>query len=446
MADAQAAPKEAQAPVVEAPPARRESILDKIAEDQAVSRARVSERYKPVMSTADLVERETSLQYLVEHIMTEGIDWGWVPGTKPSGNEKPGEYRAKPTLFKAGAERTNAFFGYVPEYIVEQRIEEWRPDVFGEMLFYYTYRCTLSRDGNAVGQGIGSASTWESKYRYRNSERTCPNCGAANVRKSKPKTNQREEPGFYCWEKTGGCGATFRADDKAITDQVLGKVPNADIADVINTVQKMGQKRAYVAATLTATGLSGRFTQDLEDLPLPPSPPTPTAAPEPSHQRNTPEQQAALAQEIIDRKKAEAAASAPPPAAPFVATDADIPPEMGGAPPARETLEQAKARMLRDLTAPLMKLANHPKAFSDLKQQLMEALGWDEGKARFEEILADFEGKDGKPIRQFDDVSGKPIPSLRFTTTGQVKQCATRMFELIWVAAQKVREEAAEVK
>lgn len=36
---------------------------------------------------------------------------------------------------------------------------------------------------------------------------------------------------------------------------------------VVNTVRKMAQKRAYVAATLSATGASQYFTQDLEDLP-----------------------------------------------------------------------------------------------------------------------------------------------------------------------------------
>ena len=43
-------------------------------------------------------------------------------------------------------------------------------------------------------------------------------------------------------------------------------IPNADIADVINTVLKIAQKRAYIAATLSATNASEYFTQDLEDF------------------------------------------------------------------------------------------------------------------------------------------------------------------------------------
>ncbi len=250
----------AQEPVAAAP-----NLLDKIIEQQAA----VASRYKPVMSTIEMVEREKAIQYLVDNIMREGIDYGWIPGTRPKEDAKPGEYQAKPTLFKAGAERACAFFGYVPEYEALKIIEEWTAEKFGEMLFYYSYRCTLLKDTHAVGSGLASASTWESKYRYRNSERTCPQCGKPNIRKSKSKPGHRGEPGFYCWDKTGGCGSTFEANDTAITQQEVGKMPNPDIADVINTVQKMGQKRAYVAATLTATGLSGRFTQDLEDLPAP---------------------------------------------------------------------------------------------------------------------------------------------------------------------------------
>ena len=250
----------------------RAGLLDRIVEEQARQKAAVASRYQPVMSTVEMVEREKAIQYLVDNIMVEGVDYGWVPGTRPTKETPVGEYRAKPTLFKAGAERVCAFFGYVPEYHAEQTIEEWTAAKYGEALFYYRYRCTLSKDGAPVGQGIGSGSTWESKYRYRNAERTCPDCGKANIRKSKPKPGQRVEAGFYCWDKTGGCGATFTADDERIAGQETGKIPNSDIADVINTVQKMAQKRAYVAGVLTATGLSARFTQDLEDLPVPAQP------------------------------------------------------------------------------------------------------------------------------------------------------------------------------
>jgi hypothetical protein len=48
-------------------------------------------------------------------------------------------------------------------------------------------------------------------------------------------------------------------------DTTLYRIPNPDVADVVNTIQKMAQKRALVAATLIATSASEFFTQDMED-------------------------------------------------------------------------------------------------------------------------------------------------------------------------------------
>jgi hypothetical protein len=48
----------------------------------------------------------------------------------------------------------------------------------------------------------------------------------------------------------------------------LYRIPNPDGADVVNTIQKMAQKRALVAATLIATSASEFFTQDVEDADL----------------------------------------------------------------------------------------------------------------------------------------------------------------------------------
>lgn len=250
-------------------PAAPASLLDRIVEEQARDRARIADRYKPVMSAAEMVEREKQLQYLIDNVLKEGIDYGWVPGTNPNQQAKPGEYQAKPTLFKAGAERINAFFGYVPDFSPEEIIERWTAQEFGEPLFYYRYKCNLQKDGAAVGQGIGSATTWESKYHYRKGERSCTACGkSGTIIKGKAEYGG----GWLCYKNRGGCGAKFKDGDETIESQSSERVPNPDFADVVNTVQKMAQKRAYVAATLTATGMSGRFTQDLEDLPAPPMP------------------------------------------------------------------------------------------------------------------------------------------------------------------------------
>ncbi len=69
-----------------------------------------------------------------------------------------------------------------------------------------------------------------------------------------------------CFAKRGGCGQKFGDKDQSIIGQEIGQVKNPDVADLANTILKMADKRALVAATLIATGLSEYFTQDIEDF------------------------------------------------------------------------------------------------------------------------------------------------------------------------------------
>lgn len=228
-------------------PVAEQTLLDRIVEQQA----QIASRYMPVMDTAQVLKRMKAIKDLKELVLVADVDYGVIPGTD------------KPTLYKPGAEKICAFFGYVPDISVVAEIEDWRGQQFGEPLFYYRYRVTLLKDGAAVGQGEGSANTWEAKYRYRNAARKCPACGKECIIKGKEEYGG----GWLCFGKKGGCGAKYADGDKAIESQEVGRIANPDFADVINTVQKMGQKRAYIAATLSATGASQWFTQDLEDAP-----------------------------------------------------------------------------------------------------------------------------------------------------------------------------------
>jgi hypothetical protein len=118
----------------------------------------------------------------------------------------------------------------------------------------------LDQTGVLQGQGIGSCSTLESKYRYRNQQRTCPTCGQPAIMKSK-----FGKGGWYCNPKKNGCGANFPLENVEIESQDIGKTENPDIADVYNTCLKMAKKRSFVDASLTVTGASDIFTQDLEE-------------------------------------------------------------------------------------------------------------------------------------------------------------------------------------
>ncbi len=94
--------------------------------------------------------------------------------------------------------------------------------------------------GQIVGEGSGSCSSMESKYRFTGgANRKCPSCGKEAIFKSK-----RPGEGYYCWAKKDGCGAQFREGAPEIENQVAGKVDNENIHDVRNTILKMGIKRA----------------------------------------------------------------------------------------------------------------------------------------------------------------------------------------------------------
>src|SRR5581483_8075482 len=127
----------------------------------------------------------------------------------------------------------------------------------------YQVRCTLVHIPTArvYGEGVGSCSTLESRYRYRTADRTCPYCGRATIIKGRAEYGG----GWLCFQRKGGCGAKFADQDVSIVSQAAGRVENSDLADTYNTVLKMAKKRALVDATLTATAASDIFNQDLED-------------------------------------------------------------------------------------------------------------------------------------------------------------------------------------
>ena len=205
----------------------------------------------PAMSVGEATDRFRSLTTFVRTIMKEGTDYGPVPGTD------------KPTLLKPGAEKLTTFFGLRAVPTVIEKDEDWTGEGHGgEPFFYYWYRYGLYRGDLLIAEADGSCNSWESKYRYRWAERKCPTCGKTTIIKGKDEYGG----GWLCWAKRGGCGAKFKDGDELVEAQELGKVPNPNPADIVNTIKKMAQKRALVAVTLLAVNASEFFTQDMEDL------------------------------------------------------------------------------------------------------------------------------------------------------------------------------------
>jgi hypothetical protein len=188
----------------------------------------------------------------IEQVLKDGVDYGATPGTND-----------KPSLKKPGAEKMATFFSLAPTFTDIEKVEDWMgTEHNGEPFFYYRQKCTLYRGERMIASADGSCNSWEKKYRYRNSERICPNCGKSTIIKGKAEYGG----GFICFAKKGGCGAKFQDNDPQIVGQEVGQVKNPDVAELVNTILKMAQKRALVAAVLIATNASDYFTQDLDDF------------------------------------------------------------------------------------------------------------------------------------------------------------------------------------
>ena len=208
-----------------------------------------------VQATLQQVEE---FRALVHSELREGPDYGTIPGT------------SKPTLLKPGAEKIAKLLGLADTYEITDKTAEWEMG-----LFQYEVRCSLVsiRTGQIVAQGVGECNSYESKYRYREAKRICPECGSEAIIKGKVEYGG----GWVCFKKLQGCGSKWDDGAAVIESQTTGRVLNEDPADQVNTILKMAKKRSLVDASLSVGSLSNLFTQDLEDMP---SPPQPTQAPQ----------------------------------------------------------------------------------------------------------------------------------------------------------------------
>jgi hypothetical protein len=184
----------------------------------------------PVMDIDMALRRRQAVIDITKSLMRDGQHFGTIPGTN------------KPTLYKAGAELLTTLFGLTPIFTAVTVIEDWNgTDHNGEPFFFYKYRCDLMRGDMLVATGFGSCNSFEKKYRYRSASMVCPQCGKDAIIKGKVEFGG----GWLCFKRKGGCGANFADNDPAIVNQPVGSVPNPEIADLVNTIDKMAQKRAY---------------------------------------------------------------------------------------------------------------------------------------------------------------------------------------------------------
>lgn len=109
----------------------------------------------------------------------------------------------KPSLFKAGAEKLCSLYDLSIHIDILERVENWE-----DGFFHYLAKCILinRRNGEIAAEGVGSCNNREGKYSKQNPY------------------------------------------------------------NMVNTILKMAKKRALIDAVLSATRISGIFTQDIEDI------------------------------------------------------------------------------------------------------------------------------------------------------------------------------------
>lgn len=197
------------------------------------------------MNVESVTRQVAIIQNVMKSVMKQDEHYGTIPGTN------------KPSLLKPGAEKLNLVFRLRPEYqITKTELYNGHRE--------YEVVCTLYHipTGQSVGQGVGSATTMEGKYRFRGGEKK-------DTGKPVPKDywNLKKTDPAKAKELIGGDGfGTAKFDGEWRICELGEKIEHDNPADYYNTVLKMAKKRAHVDAILTATAASDIFTQDTEDM------------------------------------------------------------------------------------------------------------------------------------------------------------------------------------
>lgn len=205
---------------------------------------------------------------------------------------EPYKDAGKEVLLKPGAEMIMSRFHLWPDFIERSVIERWDG---GSPLFHYRYDCRLihRETGEVWGSGIGSCNSMEDKYGWRwVREHEIPHGVDKCLLESRGGTitefdfavDKAETSGKYgkpesYWQQFKSAiesgeareiqketknGKSYKAWEIDATEY---RIPNTNVFTLVNTIDKMAQKRALVAAVLIATGASAYFTQDVEDFP-----------------------------------------------------------------------------------------------------------------------------------------------------------------------------------
>lgn len=210
-----------------------------------------------MMSASEVVGQANLIQQIMKEAMKDGMHYMVIPGCG-----------AKPSLLKPGAEKLSLTFRLRPIIDPERDIKIEKLE--GDHINVVVYCHIINADGVELATGVGSASTKESKHRYRGGEKV-----GTGVAVPKEYWNLKKAGKIYeanaLLGGDGFCAGKVDTGKQEKEWQICSfgaKAENPDLADTWNTVLKMGKKRAYVDGMLAATGASDIFTQDIEDMNL----------------------------------------------------------------------------------------------------------------------------------------------------------------------------------
>jgi hypothetical protein len=167
----------------------------------------------------EIRERRKAVEDILKKLMQKDVHYGVIPGTQ------------KPTLLKPGAEMILSTFQLAPEFEVIDR------STADEIRYVIKSRVTHYPTGVVMGQGLGECSSSEAKYKWR-------------------KAVSEAE-----WDAAQESRRRLKYE---YGDQVTKQI-RTEIADVANTILKMGKKRSLTDVTLTVTACSDMFEQDLDE-------------------------------------------------------------------------------------------------------------------------------------------------------------------------------------
>lgn len=181
---------------------------------------------EPEQLTAKEVRTQVNLvQEVMQAVMKNGTHYGKIPGCGD-----------KPTLLKPGAEKLASTF----RLAINPEIE----DLSTKDVIKYRVRAIITHQvtGAFLGAGVGTCSSAEEKYYWRNSV-----CDEEYDDTPEDRRRIKYKKSYGKIEKL--------------------KQVRTNQADLDNTVLKISKKRSLVDGILTVTGASDIFTQDIEDLP-----------------------------------------------------------------------------------------------------------------------------------------------------------------------------------